>query len=364
MRSVSTIGILVLLMACSTSANQDKTDQSVTSRKISKKVSNTGNRQVICFVYHRFGDERFPSTNVSINHFESHLTYLKKNDFRVMTFSQALEHIQEGGKYEKIAVITIDDGYDSFYVNGLPLLEKYEFPATLFINTETVGGKDYMDWGQLEDVLGRKVEIGNHTHSHAYFLNLPMQERYVAFREELRTCQKLIEKNLGISPKTVAYPYGELDEEMKDIVRSMGFTGAAAQNSGVVHAGTDLFRCPRFPMSEFYSDPEKFASKANMHPLKLALEQPVSFLLPPDEKTPELTLKFLHADLITDQLQCFIQGSECRKDLSIDADTVTLSLSAISDISQRRRTLYTVTVPDGDGQWHWFSHLWINPEIR
>ncbi len=41
---------------------------------------------------------------------------------------------------KKVAVITIDDGYTSFYRNGLPLLKKYQMPASLFINTKTVGG--------------------------------------------------------------------------------------------------------------------------------------------------------------------------------------------------------------------------------
>jgi peptidoglycan/xylan/chitin deacetylase (PgdA/CDA1 family) len=51
--------------------------------------------------------------------------------------------------------------------------KKYDIPATLFINTKTVGGGDYMTWGELKDVVKHDIEIGNHTHSHAYFLNLP-----------------------------------------------------------------------------------------------------------------------------------------------------------------------------------------------
>jgi hypothetical protein len=27
----------------------------------------------------------------------------------------------------------------------------------------------------------------------------------------------------------------------------------------------------------------------------------------------------------------------------------------------KRRTLYTITAPDDKGQWHWFSHVWIDP---
>ncbi|WP_421892440.1 polysaccharide deacetylase family protein [Marinoscillum sp.] len=322
----------------------------------------TDSKEVVCFVYHRFDDDRFPSTNISLTDFEAHLQYLRDNNYQVLPFAKAIEYLQSDQPYRKTAVITIDDGYKSFYASGLPLLEKYGYPATLFINTKTVGGRDYMDWEALQDAAARQIEIGNHTHSHAYFLNMPESSRYKTFEDEIRLSQKIITEQLGSTPTSFAYPYGELDSKMEEIIRSAGFTAAAAQNSGVISSRSNFMRCPRFPMSESYAAIEKFSAKARMHALIIKEENPSSFMMSEDNR-PELTLLFDKGELQTNQLQCFIQGSECQITVTEKGGEIILKLSATGKLT-RRRTLYTVTVPDKNGQWHWHSHLWIDPSVR
>ncbi|MEM9390057.1 MAG: polysaccharide deacetylase family protein [Bacteroidota bacterium] len=323
-----------------------------------------GRKEVVCFLYHRFGDSRYPSTNISLADFEEHLRYLKTNDFTVLTFSAAIDYLRSDQPLKKVATLTIDDGFQSFYENAAPLLKKYDFPATLFINTQTIDGGDYMGWKEIKEVHDQGIEIGNHTHSHAYFLNHPETERYKVFEAEVKQTQKLIKDNIGQAPETFAYPYGELDLKMKAIIKNFGFKAAAAQNSGVIYNGTDLMQCPRFPMSESYAALDRFSMKAETKALRVNSKIPESFILPEGENTPVLTLNFALAGLRVEQLQCFIQGSACTIHRVLNEDsTVTLTLTPKSPISTRRRTLYTVTVPNDEGKWHWFSHLWINPDV-
>ncbi len=321
-------------------------------------------KEVVCFVYHRFGDDRYPSTNITVDTFETHLKFLKENGFQVLTLSGAIDYLKSSRPKQKTAVITIDDGYTSFYQNGLPILTKYGFPATLFINTETVGGGDYMNWKDINGAIKQGIEIGNHTHSHAYFLNLPESTRYETFEQEIIMSQQLINENTGIKPKIFAYPYGEWDTNMKQIVKKTGFI-AAAQNSGVIYQGTDLLQIPRFPMSESFGDIKNFASKAKMKSLRVISQSPNSSLLTNDIKNPTLELTFNGTELLLNQLQCFIQGSECTTEIKeIGNGVVNLTVSPSSSINKRRRTLYTITVPDKEGQWHWFSNLWVNPSTK
>jgi len=325
--------------------------------------SMSGGKEVVCFIYHRVGDSRYPSTNTTTKDFEQHLEYLSRNGFQVLTFSDAIKYLKSDKPARKTAVLTIDDGYKSFFKNGFPLLKKYGFPATLFINTKTVGGGDYMKWNELEEVKKSDIEIGNHTHSHDFFLNQPAAVRYKNFKAEIEVSQSLIAKHMNITPQVFSYPYGEFDSEMKNIVKEAGFIAAAAQNSGVIYAGGDLFECPRFPMSEAYSSREKFAEKASTHALKIISRSPNDYLLP-DNAQPMLTLTIDNTDLQVKQLQCFVQGGECELRLIEKSDDqVTFSLQAAKPISGRRRTLYTVTVPDSKGRWHWYSHLWINSNL-
>ncbi|MEM6525866.1 MAG: polysaccharide deacetylase family protein [Bacteroidota bacterium] len=344
---------LLLFTACT-----GRGDQSLKSDLITV-VENK--KEVVCFVYHRFGDGRYPSTNIQLADFEAQLSFLKKNAYTVLTFSEAIDYMKSDAPASRVAVLTIDDGFKSFYKKALPLLTKYGFPATLFINTETVGGSDYMEWNNIKDARRQGIEIGNHTHSHDYFLNLPDSIRYAKFENELQLTQELIQQNTGQKPSTFAYPYGELDPKMRDIVQKTGFKGAAAQNSGVIYNGTDLWQCPRFPMSENYASLDKFTMKVATKALRITTKTPQSFMLPNGEDRPKLELSFESSELNMDQLQCFVQGSECEMIKNTDNDgVVTLSIRASQSIAYRRRTLYTITVPDKQGNWHWFSHLWIN----
>jgi peptidoglycan/xylan/chitin deacetylase (PgdA/CDA1 family) len=329
----------------------------------SDQNTDAGPKEAVCFVYHRVGDHRYPSTNTSIKDFESHLSYLSKNSFKVLSYSDAIDYLKSDGPTQKVAVITIDDGYRSFYKNGYPLLKKYKFPATLFINTESVGGGDMMSWEEIKTMSENGIEIGNHTHSHAFFLNKPAGERYKIFREEVELSQSIIKKNLGLTPEVFTYPYGEFDPEMKKIIKEIGFKAASAQNSGVAHANGDLFMTPRFPMSESYSAIKQFAEKANMKALRVTKSDPESFVLGAN-KRPLLKLTVDTKDLRTNQFQCFIQGRPCEfKVISKTESSAVISLQATKALAGKRRTLYTVTVPDKQGKWHWYSHVWINPGV-
>ncbi|MBL7857601.1 MAG: polysaccharide deacetylase family protein [Cyclobacteriaceae bacterium] len=327
-------------------------------------IGQNPDHEVVCFIYHRFGDSRYPITNVTLNDFEAHLQYLKKNNIQVLSLSDAIQYMKSSEAHKKTVVLTIDDGYKSFYEKGFPLLKKYNYPATLFINTETVGAADFMSWDQLEEVKKSAIEIGNHTHSHRYFLNEPVSTRYKIFEDEILLSQSIIQEKLKISPALFSFPYGEFDEKMKEIVKKAGFQLATAQKSGVWHEQTDHFEIPRFPMAEDYSAIKKFIEKVSMKPLKVSSQSPQNNIITPAEKQPKLTLTFEIANLQIDKMQCFAQGGGCNlKIIGQEKNMVTIEVHSSTSISSRRRTLYTVTVPDKNGSWHWISHLWINPSV-
>ncbi|NVK85463.1 MAG: polysaccharide deacetylase family protein [Cytophagia bacterium] len=307
------------------------------------------------FVYHRFGDDRFPSTNIKLEQFEAHLKYLKDNDYDVLTLSEALKRLEQDS-FQRTAVLTIDDGYKTFFENALPLLKKYGFTATLFVNTETIGGSDYMDWQQIKSAQQAGIEIGNHSHSHAYFLNGIQQQ----FEEDLATSEELFTTNLGEKPQVYAYPYGEWNIEMVELIESKGYLGAVAQNSGVLYKEAPQFHLPRFPMSEAYAKLEDFISKLNTLPLRVSKSETKAI----NNAKPSINLEFQQENLNIDQLQCFVQGAECQKSMQLAAEgIVKLNVRPDRDL-KRRRTLFTITIPDNNGKWHWFSYLWVIPSIE
>lgn len=328
--------------------NTDQTDQ-----------ENHIKKEVVIFVYHRFGNNTYPATNISLEDFNMHLSYLKNNNFMVLTFSEAVNYINNSKiKYkEKAACITVDDGYKTFKYNAIPILNKFGFKATLFINSESVGGGSYMDWDELKEVYEQGIEIGNHSHSHAYFLNKPKEQRIDFFKDDIQKCQEEIYKHLGFYPDLFAYPYGEFDLNMKEILKELGFKAAAAQNSGVMYIH-DNYSIPRFPMAGPYVKIESFVEKANMKALRIKSKKPKSFLVK-GNNPPKIIIEFDSTGADLSRHSCFTSG-ECLTTLHGNSMTI----QAKKEL-KRRRTLYTITAPSTKGKdWYWYSHLWIQPEVK
>ena len=97
-----------------------------------------------------------------------------------------------------------------------PILKKFGYPFTMFIYTDYVkggpkSGGQSISWEQLAEMRDAGVDIQSHTVSHSS-LNAKKgktDEQYQAWlKSELAGSKELLEKNLGIQVKAIAYPYG------------------------------------------------------------------------------------------------------------------------------------------------------------
>lgn len=319
---------------------------------------------VVCFVYHRFDDGRYPSTNIQADVFRGHLAYLKQNNFTVWTMGHAIQAIRNGDLIPaRTVVLTIDDGYRSFYDNGLPLLEEFGYPATLYLNTENIGYPAYMNWKDVRDAEQRGIEIGNHSKSHKHFLDIAdPEERKEAFFKDLTFAQTALFDSLGYSPDLFAYPYGEYDNNMKTILQDAGFTSAVAQYSGVLYRGSDLFEIPRFSMVGPYATLKGFIQKSQMKPIEVISKEPENIVM--ENNPPRMVITLDNNCIDAEYLQCFVNGERnCIVEMQEGPDYVKLKIIS-RDHLRGRRSLYTITAPSKDRKgWCWYSHVWVNTEV-
>ena len=81
----------------------------------------SNDKGILSIMYHRFNEDKYPSTNINIEIFKKQIELIKKEkisfispeDFR-LTFSEV--------KLKKKILLTIDDGFTSFYQNAWPYL--------------------------------------------------------------------------------------------------------------------------------------------------------------------------------------------------------------------------------------------------
>ncbi len=320
--------------------------------------------QANVFVYHRFNDSRFPSTNISLQDFNAHLDLLYQQEFTVITLGQVVDRLRKGiGLPQRCAVITVDDAYRSFLTDGWPLLKRYGYPVTLFVSTDMVGGGGYLSWQELGVLQDEGVEIGNHSASHAYLLDRLASESdadwMARVSADIIRSQQAFESHLGTSPKLFSYPYGEFAPELVDLVKKAGFTAAVGQQSGVVDAGQDLFTLPRFPVGGDHSSVTAFRRKLFMQRLPVRIVSPASPVIK-GENPPRLKF-YLDQAFDSTSLRCFVPGQSTCLVRQVSGEDGFYEARASQPISGRR-SKYTLTATDTHGKsWYWFSQLLILP---
>ncbi|MCF8231127.1 MAG: polysaccharide deacetylase family protein [Bacteroidales bacterium] len=305
------------------------------------------------FAYHRFGDSRYPSTNIEMDVFKKQLRYLEENNYSVMTLGNALKAIDNNNLPKNPAILTVDDGYLSFFENAFPVLKEYGYPATIFINTSYVGNKSYMNWSQLEKLHEAGIEIGNHSHAHPHFVN--SDDPVEAFEDDVSRAQELFKKHLGFKPEVFSYPYGEYTRKLADKAENMGFIAATAQRSGVLGASTYRFAIPRFPMGGPFATMKGFKSKIKMLPLEVEMTNPESTL---DYQVDKVRFR-IETPVHESTIQCFIDGR--KQEVKERTDYFEVDMPSLSD----RRTLITITARGQESNsWHWFSYVVINKAVE
>lgn len=185
------------------------------------------------FIYHRFGDDRHPSTNTSLEELKKEFEYFKQNNYEVVPLEKIIEKLKHKETIPSNWVaLTIDDAYKSFYTHGLPLFKEYNYPFTLYVYVKATEKKysDFMTWEELKETSKYgTLELHGYEHNHLTTLS---QETII---EDTKKGIELFEKHLGYTPKSYAYAYGEYNEKVQEALRSFGFDSIVNQNSGSVN---------------------------------------------------------------------------------------------------------------------------------
>lgn len=257
---------------------------------------------------HQFGDCTF----ISPEQFERRMARLKRSGLPVLPLGEAVDRLVEGSLPEAAVAITIDDGWVSTYTHMLPVLERYELPATLYATTWYSGRElpvvnlvvDYLvaasgrstmdssatrseiealpcgdrlealrrfgrelgvaeDWlelrqfhimspAELADARQRGLDIQLHTHRH---INVTEQVERLA-REVLEN-REFLAGAIGEMPLThFCYPSGTFHPRAPALLAALGVRSSTLVEPGLNAPGTDPYRLRRLLDGRRVSDAE------------------------------------------------------------------------------------------------------------
>ena len=250
----------------------------------------TKNEHIPILMYHSISNEDeqrvhpYYKTNTTPAIFDEHMSFLYNNNYKVINLNDALKHLHSNSKLkEKYIVITFDDGYRDFYECAFPILNKYNFSATVFLTTDYIGknelfkGKKCLNWNEVIELQKKNIIFGSHTMTHPLLVSLTNKD----IEYELSQSKAVIEDNIGKLVESFSYPYAFPErniifiQNLRNILLKYGYRNSVSTIIGTAGSNADHFFLKRIPAN---SDDDENFFKAKLEGAYNWLHRPQSFI--------------------------------------------------------------------------------------
>ena len=310
--------------------------------------ANAEESNITVLMYHRIGDDRYPSTSISKELFEKHIEYLVKENINVLPITQLSKYLQkEINLTNKTVFITIDDAYRSFFQNGFPILKKNKLPFGIFVSSDYVSSaeeSEFMSWSMLKDVSSSNGLILNHSKSHKSLVEMDIQ----TVKKEIKLNQVEIEKRIGKQPKIFSYPFGESSRSIEEVIKILNYEIAFSQHSAPIHLDQNKYRLPRYALNNEFGSLKRFKMIIQTKPLEIFESSFDDSIV----NTDELDFNFL-TKFPSELINCFINNSAVIKKKD-EGKKVNLYLSKLKDGVRYR---INCTYIDQKGEIFWYGKM-------
>lgn len=328
-------------------------------------------RAAVVLQYHHVSEDTPAATSVTPALFRQHMAHIKDAGYTVVALEDLVAQLKTGEVLpDKSVAISFDDGYRSIYEVAFPILKRYGWPFTVFVNAKPHDERhrQFASWEQLREMAAAGATIANHSYSHSHMLRRLPGETEGAWREriheEVVRAEQSISRETGQAHRLFAYPYGEYDSAIQKLLAEMGFV-AFGQQSGPLNPIDHLQALPRFPFGGPYGTIGDFRTKIASLALPLnevqvyaggqLSEEP---LLPADAARPQLVMQ-LKDEKIARRVQCFASGQGA---IPVDAKGSMVVAQAEKELPVGR-SRYNCTAASGQpGRFFWYSQVFIRKQ--
>ena len=303
---------------------------------------------ILSLMYHRFNESAYPSTNIQMKIFKNQIEMIESSNYNFYNPNNFKKEFSVPKTNKKI-LITIDDAFQSFYLEAWPFLKKNKIPFILFVSTEPVGKSGYMNWDQIREIETEEFAfIGHHSHTHEYLIDKNNDQ----FILDIEQANKIFLDELGYIPSLFSYPFGEYSKFMRDYI-SQNFQFAFGQHSGVIDINKDKFELPRFPINEDYGNLKRFKSIINSYPLEYKQLLPLEKKLIKKNNPPKFKVEFFKEQKDIKNINCYSnEGNKWAKSKTTVLNQ-TLTIQFRTSFKPRRGRV-NCSLNEND-KWRWFG---------
>lgn len=184
------------------------------------------------------------SLNVNPLIFDSQIRLLLEKGFTIITLKELINYYNgQSSLPDKPIILSFDDGYRDFYTDVFPILQKYHVPAVLYVTSGFVDlTHNYLTMSQLKTLAkSNLVEIGAHGVNH---LNLNYSDP-VSINSEIFQSKANLEQFIGKPVEHFAYPMGEYNQNVINLIKKAGYLSGATTDMGVTQSYGQIFELKR-----------------------------------------------------------------------------------------------------------------------
>ena len=175
---------------------------------------------IVVLGYHRLEDGDNPVAT-SPRLFAAHLQWLAGCGYRHLRLTEFEAALAGTPVSPKRFLITFDDGYESVFHHGLPILREFGFSAVNFLITGMVGSPGYLSWEQVARMEQSGVfQTQSHSHAHTNWATV------ADMAADLATSRAELVNHLGMGPEAIrhlAWPWGRCERDWPAAARLAGF---------------------------------------------------------------------------------------------------------------------------------------------
>ena len=210
-------------------------------------------KKVRVLMYHSISEhikkEKHNKWRVKPEDFEKQMNWFYKNNWKSFTISELIELDKIP---EKSFVITFDDGFEDNFTNAFPILQKYNFKATIYlVPNQKTNHWEEKNTSVLSNLLNNEeilqmqnsglIEFGSHTLSHVNLSTITDEQLINELRESKKEVENITKKDC----EAFAYPYGKFDDKIVQAVKNAGYKNATVVKRGFFEQNDDVFTIKR-----------------------------------------------------------------------------------------------------------------------
>ena len=159
-------------------------------------------------------------------------------------------------------------------------------------------------------------------------------------------------KEIGEIPTLFAFPYGETNSEIIELIKDYKFKVAFGQHSGVINETSNMYYLPRFSLNERYGEIDRVKFAATAKGLGVYDFIPSNPTI--SENPPYIGFSLLD-DKIVSSLDCFIFDSKGQVEIDIFKFNERVEIRLERELSSGRSRM-NCTAKDKEGNWRWYGH--------